>query len=192
MTSIESLEKELKKGKLHSLYLLYGEELFLLENSLNKIKKLFGDVIKGINYVLIDDTNVKELIQDIETPAFGYEKKLIIAKNTGLFKSEGKKKNIEMSALKDKINDYLKENTDIISESVILVFVEEDAKRAYTVQGDAAAAEQGAINAYEFGDRFLEDIDSRAADSDYPGLHYKSRCAGANRVNCPQGSPDRV
>ena len=127
MTSIESLEKELKKGKLHSLYLLYGEELFLLENSLNKIKKLFGDVIKGINYVLIDDTNVKELIQDIETPAFGYEKKLIIARNTGLFKSEGKKKNTEMSVLKDKINDYLKENIDIISESVILVFVEEDA-----------------------------------------------------------------
>ena len=127
MVSIEKLEQELKQGKLNSIYLLYGEELFLLENNLNKIRKLFGETIKGINFILIDDTNVKELIQDIETPAFGYEKKLIIARNTGLFKSEGKRKNQELSRLKDKINDYINENIDIINQSVILVFVEEDA-----------------------------------------------------------------
>ena len=33
---IEELEKELKTGKLHGLYLLYGEETFLLENCLKK------------------------------------------------------------------------------------------------------------------------------------------------------------
>ena len=82
MVSIEKLEQELKQENLNSIYLLYGEELFLLENNLNKIRKLFGKTIKGISFILIDDTNVKELIQDIETPAFGYEKKLIIARNT--------------------------------------------------------------------------------------------------------------
>ena len=82
MVSIEKLEQELKQENLNSIYLLYGEELFLLENNLNKIRKLFGKTIKGINFILIDDTNVKELIQDIETPAFGYEKKLIIARNS--------------------------------------------------------------------------------------------------------------
>lgn len=82
MTSIENLEKELKQRKLNSIYLLYGEELYLLENDVKKIRNLFGETVKGINFILIDDTNVKELIQDIETPAFGYEKKLIIAKNT--------------------------------------------------------------------------------------------------------------
>ena len=87
MLSIENLEKELKQGNLNNIYLLYGEELFLLENTVKKIKTLFGEVVKGINFILIDDTNVKELIQDIETPAFGYEKKLIIARNTGLFTS---------------------------------------------------------------------------------------------------------
>ena len=44
----------------------------------------------------------------------------------GLFKSEGKRKNKELSDLKDKINDYINENIDIINQSVILVFVEED------------------------------------------------------------------
>ena len=56
---VEELEKELKSEKLSSLYLLYGEEKFLLENSLKKIKSLFGECLKGINYITIDDTNLR-------------------------------------------------------------------------------------------------------------------------------------
>lgn len=126
MLLIENLEKELKNEKLQSLYLLYGEEVFLLESSLKKIKNLFGNSIKGINYITIDETNCNELIANIETPSFGYEKKLIIAKNTGLLKKEGKRKNVELSKLKDKVNEYIKENIDILNSSVVLVFVEEE------------------------------------------------------------------
>lgn len=127
MVSVENLEKELKNKQLNSMYLLYGEELFLLETSLKKIRSLFGETIKGINYILIDDTNINELIQDMETPAFGYEKKLIIARNTGIFKKEGKRKNSELAKLKEKINDYIEKNIDMINESLVLVFVEEEA-----------------------------------------------------------------
>lgn len=127
MISIENLEKELKNNNLNSLYLLYGEELFLLETLLKKIRRLFGECIKGINFISIDETNVGELISDIETPAFGYEKKLIIARNTGLFKKEGKRKNAELTKLKEKVNSYLQENIKIINESIVLVFAEEEA-----------------------------------------------------------------
>lgn len=127
MISIDNLEKELKAGKLNNIYLLYGEELFLLENSLKKIKNIFGECIKGINYINIDETNYTELIQDIETPAFGYEKKLIIAKNTGLFKKDGKRKNVELEKSREKLIDYINQNIDIIKTSVVLVFVEENA-----------------------------------------------------------------
>ena len=95
--TIQELEKELKEGKLNSIYLLYGEERFLLESDVKKIKKLFGEMILGINYIQIDETNTDELISDLETPAFGYEKKLLIVKNSGLFKKEGKRKNIKLS-----------------------------------------------------------------------------------------------
>ena len=88
----EELEKELKDEKLNYMYLLYGEELFLLESNLKKIKVIFGECVKGINYILIDEQNVQDIVSDIETPSFGYEKKLIIARNTGLFKKEVKKK----------------------------------------------------------------------------------------------------
>lgn len=126
MLLIENLENELKSGKLQSLYLLYGEELFLLEDSLKKIRKLFGECIKGINYITIDETTCHELIANIETPSFGYEKKLIIARNTGLLKKEGKRKNVELAKMKEKVTNYLKENIKVINSSVVLVFVEEE------------------------------------------------------------------
>ena len=88
--TVDNLEKDLKQGKLNSIYLFYGEELYLLENAVKKIKKIFGELILGINYIQIDETNVNSIISDIETPAFGFDKKLIIEKNTGLLKKEKK------------------------------------------------------------------------------------------------------
>ena len=65
---------------------------------MKKIKTLFGECIKGINDILVDEQNVQEIISDIETPSFGYERKLIIARNTGLFKKEAKKKSEQAKA----------------------------------------------------------------------------------------------
>ena len=73
-----------------SIYLMYGEETYLLEAKVKKLKKDFGELIAGINYIQIDEENAENLISDLETPAFGFPKKLIIAKNTGLFKKEKK------------------------------------------------------------------------------------------------------
>ena len=84
----ENLEANLKENKLDSIYLFYGEEKYLLENAVKKIKKIFGDLILGINYIQINDSNIDTLISDIETPAFGYPKKLIVIKNANLFKKE--------------------------------------------------------------------------------------------------------
>ena len=114
-----------------SVRLLYGEETYLLETRLKKIKKEFGELILGINYIQIDSSNVKELISDIETPAFGYAKKFIIAKNTGLFNKEkktAKGQELALINLSKKIAEYIIENIDLINEAVELVFVEETAE----------------------------------------------------------------
>ena len=126
MISVENLEKELKLGKLNSIYLLYGEETFLLESCLKKIKNNFGERKAGINEIKLDETNINNIISDIETPAFGYLRKLIIARNTGLFKKEGKKKTSINSDLINKVAEYIKDNNDILEEAVTLVFVEEE------------------------------------------------------------------
>lgn len=82
LVAIENLEKELKTGKLDNIYLLYGEETFLLETCLKKIKNNFGTLVSGINYVKIDANNINTLISEIETPTFGYETKLIIVRDS--------------------------------------------------------------------------------------------------------------
>jgi len=129
MLSVENLEKDLKSGKLNSIYLLYGEETFLLESCVKKIKNNFGEIKEGINEVKLDDTNITSIISNIETPAFGYEKKLIIARNTGLFKKEGKKKQALNIELIKQISEYIQENIKLIDEAVILVFIEDEVEK---------------------------------------------------------------
>lgn len=102
------------------VYLLFGEDEYLRNEYLKKIKKAFGDMQLGINYIAIDETNVMQIISDIETPAFGFEKKLIIAKDTGLFK---KKNNFS-----DKVAIYLEENVANLQD-VELVFVDQEVEK---------------------------------------------------------------
>ena len=124
--TVENLEKELKQEKLHSIYLFYGEETYLLENAVKKIKKIFGDLILGINYIQINETNVNGLISDIETPAFGYDKKLIIVKNSNILKKEKKSNTKSNTDLQKKISEYIKENIKTIDQTTVLIFIEEE------------------------------------------------------------------
>ena len=133
MIKIEELEKQISLKQIEGIYLFYGEETFLLEQQVEKIKKIFGEKVKGINYILIDETNIQELISDIETPAFGFEKKLIIAKNTGIFKREGKGRSGGPSKeLKEKIIEYIKENIDLINDTTIIIFIDEEVEKNST------------------------------------------------------------
>lgn len=118
-----------------AIYLFYGEETYLLETRVKKIRKEYQQLILGINFIQIDDTNAEELIADLETPAFGFDKKLIIAKNTGLFKkekkttkSDSKKKKVDDTKLplNEKIAKYIQENSEELKDIVDLVFVEQE------------------------------------------------------------------
>ncbi len=118
-TNIIDLENDIKNQKLHSIYVLYGEEQYLKQEYLKKIKKIFGETSLGINYILLDETNIDTLISNIETPAFGYNKKLIMIKNSNLFKKDTK------SQMKEKFKLYIAENMDIINESCVIIFIED-------------------------------------------------------------------
>lgn len=182
---IEELEKSLKQEKLDSLYLFYGDEKFLLETSLKKIKKIFGETLKGINYVLIDENNINDIISEIETPPFGFEKKLIIAKNTGLVKKESKKKTKkDGNNIKTKLLEYLQENFKNIQTSIILVFIEEEvdikselfdfiSKNGNTCNFEYQKASQ--IQA-----RIKQITDAYKVNIDLPTMSYFIECCGTN------------
>ena len=120
----EVLEKEINTKELKSIYLLYGNEKYLIDSLLKKMKKKFGELVVGINYVIMDETNVTDLIFNLQVPAFGFDKKLIVVKNSGLFKKDGRKK--EMTPLQKEIMTYIQENKEQIEEMAVLVFVEEE------------------------------------------------------------------
>lgn len=119
----DKLEKSIG-SKLEPMYLLYGEEKYLIDTIVKKIKKNFGELLLGINYIMLDETSAYNLIQNIEMPAFGYDKKLIIVKNSGLFKKDGRRKTL--TPLQERIVEYIKNNYEIIEEANIIVFIEDN------------------------------------------------------------------
>lgn len=113
-----------------SINLYYGEETYLLETAVKKLKKEFGETKQGINYIELDEENfINNLMPEIQTPSFGYPKKMIIAKNTGLFKKETKKKVTGLKELRDTLEKYLKENIEIINETLELIFIEDSVEK---------------------------------------------------------------
>ena len=158
--------------------------MFLLQQQLNKIKKKFGEVVKGINYIAIDENNIQELIADIETPAFGYPNKLIIARNTGIFKREVKGRSGGASKeLKDKINEYLKSNIDMINESVILVFVENEVEKNSiynTIEKIGIVCNFEEQKPFQIIKRLKSICNSYKVNVDESTLQYLIECCGTN------------
>lgn len=127
------LEKQLNSNQeLNSMYLLYGDEKYLIENIVKKIKNKFGELVLGINYIVVDETNLKNLITNIEMPAFGYDKKLIIVKNSGLFKKDGRKK--EATSIQKEIGNYIQENYSIIEELSTILFIEDIVEKNFVFE----------------------------------------------------------
>ena len=111
--------------ELKGIYLLYGEEMFLIEDMYKKIRKKFGEINIGINYINIDETNLNILLTELQTPAFGYEKKLIVVRDI-LLKKEGKKKNEEIKKVQEQLLDFLENNKEEFNLSNVLVIIEQN------------------------------------------------------------------
>ena len=127
--NVMELEKSLKDNNLSSIYLLYGKETYLLENTLRKIKKVFGICKEGLNYIKIDNTNINSLIPELQTPAFGFDKKMIIVKDVDVLKKQGKKKNQALSDQVDKIASFIEQNFEYIKDQVVLIFIEDEIEK---------------------------------------------------------------
>ena len=125
-----------------------------------------------------------QIVSDIETPSFGFDKKLIIAKNTGFFKKESKKKAKEnKDNIKGKLLDYLNENFDFVKDSIVLVFVEEEAEKNDLLQ---FIDKNGAVCNFEYQKanqiqaRIKAITNAYKVNIDVPTLSYFLECCGTN------------
>ena len=128
-----------------------------------------------------------EIISDLETPSFGFEKKLIIAKNTGLFKKDGRKKAPKNDqSIKSKLLEYLKENFEYIKDSVILVFVEDEADKSELLD---FINENGIVCNFEYQKpaqiqaRIKAITNAYKVNIDAPTLSYFIECCGTDMQN---------
>lgn len=80
----QKVVKQIEQGKWSPLYVLYGTELYLLEEMLAHLKKFtLTDGDDDFNYAVFDleQTPVETLIQEAETLPFMGEKRLIVGRN---------------------------------------------------------------------------------------------------------------
>lgn len=123
--SIDILKEHIKTKKIGGLYLFYGPEDYLKKYYLESIENsiLQGD-LKSLNRVLLEGkTENSTIIDNCETLPVFSDRKLVIVKNSGIFKAKGKggqeskKKNV-----KDEFLEYLNE----IPPHTCLIFFEEE------------------------------------------------------------------
>lgn len=128
-----ALDKLINTDTINSkIFLFYGEEKYIRQQYVNKIKKCFDSLIKGINYIVLEDSSIDNLISEINSPAFGFEYKLIICNNSKIFKQKRAKNSeqndtdsedvINNSAEADIINYF--EKNEI--KNVTIVFSEDE------------------------------------------------------------------
>ena len=100
------------------VYLLYGEDTFLINSYIKKLKREFGEIQNGINYIQMDESSIQNLIPEIQTPAFGYPTKMILIRNSNIF--------IKKCETAEKIANYLKEHQ---IENVEIIFTEKNVEK---------------------------------------------------------------
>ena len=86
-------------------------------------------LLYGINYIELDAETIDNLIQEIQMPCFGYSKKMIVVKNSGLFKKDTKKKSSRIKDIRDNLEKCLKENAEYIKENLVIIFIEDSVEK---------------------------------------------------------------
>lgn len=97
---MKKLSEEMKSGQLKQVYLLYGEEAYLIRQYRDKLKEALTDGGDSMNYHHFEgkSINIGEIIDIAETMPFFSDKRVIVIENSGLFKRGG-----------EQLAEYLKE-----------------------------------------------------------------------------------
>ena len=108
----------IKNNDLKNIYLFYGREHYLIENTIKVFKSILNSSMVDFNLDIIDgkETTLDTIVSSIETLPFMDEKKIIIIKDFELLK--GKKKNFS-----DDDEKYFIKHLDNIPESTVVVFI---------------------------------------------------------------------
>ena len=89
--SYNKIINSIKKNEIKNVYLFYGEETYLIDDILKRLKgKLVDPNFEQFNFVLIEDkeVNYEKIIDACETLPFMAEKKLVYLNGLDIFKKK--------------------------------------------------------------------------------------------------------
>ncbi len=82
--SLNVLDRKIQNKDISGVYLFYGEEEYDISRYIEKIKKCFDKLEIGVNFYILDKSNIDMLYDLCDLVSFLGSKKLIIVKDTGL------------------------------------------------------------------------------------------------------------
>lgn len=87
-----ALDKSLQRQVISPVYLFYGEETYLRDGFINRFKALVPEDVRDFNMDIVDgkDTGLEAIVGMAMTMPFMSEKRMVIVKNAGFFKSKRK------------------------------------------------------------------------------------------------------
>lgn len=138
---MKTIDNDIKRQEFKKVYLLYGEERYLIRQYRDKLKNVLASPDDTMNFSSFEgeDLNIKELIDLAETLPFFADRRVIFIEDSKLFKKGG-----------DELGEYM----DNLPETTYFVFVEEEVdKRSKLFK---AVGKCG--NAIEFGKQTEETL----------------------------------
>lgn len=140
------LKKAIKDKKIGNLYLFYGCEEYLKRNYIEYIEKnLLNEDTKLLNKAVLEDrVTVSAIIDNCETLPLFSDRRMVVVKNSGLFKSKKAKSGSKKAKGDDELTLFLKN----VPEHACLIFCEADVdKRTKAVD---IIKEHGLIVEFDF------------------------------------------
>ena len=114
--------KEINSGKLKNAYLISGDEEFLIDESIKRLKaKCVNPSFEALNYIILEGVHLEfeDILNACETLPFMAERKIVVVKDSLLFKS-GNNIDNKVKDMRKKLLAYL----DDINISTTLIIVE--------------------------------------------------------------------
>lgn len=110
---MKTIDQDIKTGQFKQIYLLYGEEQYLIRQYRDKLKRALAADNDTMNFSAFSgsDMNQNEIIDLAETLPFFAERRLILIEDSGLFKKSA-----------EELADYL----SFVPETTYFVFVEKE------------------------------------------------------------------
>ncbi|MBQ3559813.1 MAG: DNA polymerase III subunit delta [Agathobacter sp.] len=110
---MKTIDNDIKRQEFKKVYLLYGEERYLIRQYRDKLKNAMTSPEDTMNFSSFegDDINVKEIIDLAETLPFFADRRVILIEDSKLFKKGG-----------DELGEYMED----LPESTYFIFVEEE------------------------------------------------------------------